>query len=120
MEEEAPTPSWNLKCIVFTLVLAMGYWFSPPRNKWVLLMLLYAPYAAMAWYDDYYNCQRDRFKPTFLSLFYGWLKPADYREKLRAFKAASPEWYAIIWIVDLLLLILILAITPSFLRWQPQ
>ena len=116
---EGAAPSWNAKCILFTMVLALGYWFAPPRNKWVLLALLYVPYAAMAWYDDYYDCERDRFKPTFLSLFYGWLKPEDYRRKLRAFKAASPGWYRAIWAVDLALLAMMIALAPAFLKWKP-
>ena len=114
------TPAWNAKCIVFTLALALGYWFLPPRNKWVLLVLAYAPYAVMAWYDDHYDCQRDRFKPTFLSLFYGWLKPEHYRQQLRQFRDQSPNWYAAIVAVDLAILALIIWLAPKFLAWQPK
>ena len=34
-------PSINWKCLVFTVVIAGGYWFLPQKNKWILAILLY-------------------------------------------------------------------------------
>lgn len=53
----------NLKCVVFTAVVAGGYWYLPPRSPWVLGALLWLPYVAMAWYDYAYGC-RDKMQPT--------------------------------------------------------
>lgn len=55
--------AWNIKCIIFTLVLAGGYWFSPPRNIWILFFLLWVPYIAMTWYDYAYDC-KNKMQPT--------------------------------------------------------
>lgn len=55
--------AFNVKCIVGTALIAGGYWFLPPRSLWVLLMLLWLPYVAMAWYDYMYDC-RDKMQPT--------------------------------------------------------
>jgi hypothetical protein len=53
----------NIKCVIFTLVVAGGYWYSPPKNKYILLFLLWLPYVSMAWYDYAYNC-KDKMQPT--------------------------------------------------------
>lgn len=55
--------SFNVKCIVFTAAVAGGYWWFPPRKWWVLALLSWLPYVAMAWYDHAYDC-RDRMDPT--------------------------------------------------------
>lgn len=55
--------AYNVKCIVGTIVIAAGYWFLPPKNLWVLLLLLWLPYVAMAWYDYAYDCA-DKMQPT--------------------------------------------------------
>ena len=55
--------SFNIKCIVFTAALAGGYWFLPPRRWWALALLLWAPYVAMAWYDELYDCS-NKMEPT--------------------------------------------------------
>ena len=54
---------FNLKCILFTALLAGGYWYLPHKNLWVLVFLLWFPYIAMAWYDYMYDC-RNKLKPT--------------------------------------------------------
>ena len=36
-------PVANWKCIWFTLALAGGYWYLPPKNKWVLLGVALLP-----------------------------------------------------------------------------
>lgn len=111
-------PAVNLKCIVFTAILAGGYWFLPPRNKWVLLALLYFPYAAMAWYDYWYACQRN-LGPTYLALFYWWAKPGD-SEQITAYKNWCPEWKRRVFAVDIALLVIILLLAYPFWKWQPS
>ena len=61
-------PVVNWKCIIFTMILAIGYWFLPKKNKWILLGLLYFPYLVLAWYDHYYKCERNM-GPTYLAFF---------------------------------------------------
>ncbi len=53
----------NIKCIIFTAVVAGGYWWLPPKSLWVLGLLLWLPYIAMAWYDYKYDCN-DKMQPT--------------------------------------------------------
>jgi hypothetical protein len=55
--------AWNIKCIIFTIIVAAGYWYLPYRNIYVLLFLLWSPYVALAWYDYSYNCE-DKMMPT--------------------------------------------------------
>lgn len=55
--------AWNVKCVVFTSIIAGGYWYLPPKNKYILLFLLWLPYVAMAWYDYAYDC-KDKMQPT--------------------------------------------------------
>lgn len=74
---------FNLKCIVFTALIAGGYWVLPQKNLWVLLFLLWFPYIALAWYDYSYNC-RDKLAPTVVPFGrYIWLpfKPQGYKDE---------------------------------------
>jgi hypothetical protein len=76
--------SLNVKCIVFTAILAGGYWYLPPKNFWVLAFLIWFPYIALAWYDYMYKCQ-DKLKPTLVPFGrYIWLpfKPAEYKAQM--------------------------------------
>jgi hypothetical protein len=57
--------NWNIKCVIFTLVIASGYWYLPYRNTWVLVFLLWLPYVALAWYDYSYDC-KDKLQPTLI------------------------------------------------------
>lgn len=111
-------PTWNLKCIVLTALLAGGYWFLPRHNKWVLLALLTLPYVALAWYDHWYACKRNM-GPTYLALFYGWLKPRDSKQ-IQAYRKWHPDIKRRVLIVDLFLLAALLATAPAFLRWNPK
>jgi hypothetical protein len=80
----------NIKCIIFTAILAAGYWFAPHKNLWVLSFLIWFPYIALAWYDYSYNCQ-DKLKPTLVPFGrYIWLpfKPPGYK---KAFDELPPE-----------------------------
>ena len=81
--------SLNVKCIIFTAVLAAGYWFAPYKNLWVLAFLIWFPYIALAWYDYMYDC-RDKLKPTLVP--FGreiWLpfKPPGYKEEFKKMPA---------------------------------
>lgn len=116
-DEQDEQPAVNLKCIVFTLVLAAGYWYLPARNKWVLLALLYFPYLALAHYDYWYDCRRNM-GPTYLANFYWWAKPPESRQ-VRAYHDWSPKMKAKIAIVDAVVLLVLLLLAPAFLKWRP-
>jgi len=80
----------NIKCIIFTAILAGGYWYLPHKNLWVLSFLIWFPYIALAWYDYSYDC-RDKLKPTLVPFGrYIWLpfKPPGYKEE---FNRLPPE-----------------------------
>lgn len=90
---------FNIKCIIFTALLAGGYWYLPPKKLWILVFLLWFPYIAMAWYDYSYDC---RFKIKYTPIPFGrWLflpfKPQGYKEE---FKNLSTEQMNIVRSVD--------------------
>jgi hypothetical protein len=106
--------AWNIKCIIFTVILAAGYWWAPSRNLWVLFFLLWAPYVALAWYDYSYDC-KDKMQPTLIpygrSIFLPF-KPPGYRaefEKLppEQIQAMNTLDHNVTWII---LIVLIFAI----------
>jgi hypothetical protein len=74
---------FNIKCIIFTLIIAGGYWFLPNKKWYILLFLLWLPYVALAWYDYIYNCE-DKLKPTVFP-FGRWIflpfKPKGYKDE---------------------------------------
>jgi len=73
---------YNVKCIIFTIIIASGYWYLPHKNIYVLLFLLWLPYVSLAWYDYSYNCN-DKLKYTFFPFGrYVFLpfKPKDYQK----------------------------------------
>jgi len=107
---DATPPQINVKCIVFTMLISMGYWYLPKRNKWVMLALLYFPYIIMAWYDSIYNCTRNRLGPTFLGSFYYWAKPS------KSNKEWHPKWKNMIFYTDMLILALAIYYIPRFLN----
>lgn len=107
----------NTKCVVISLFLAAFYWYAPPRNKWILVGILYSTYLAIAWYDEYL-CQRV-LAPSYLRHFYEWAKPRDSMQS-KAYRNLCPEAARKILIVDILVLIGLLALTPRFLRWKPS
>lgn len=85
--------SFNIKCIVFTAVVAGGYWFLPPRSWWVLAVLLWLPYVAMAWYDYAYEC-RNHMQPTLFPFGrYVFLpfKPPSYQQEYSALPRENIE-----------------------------
>ena len=72
---------FNIKCVIFTALLAGGYWLLPHKNYFVLFFLLWFPYIAMAWYDYMYEC-RNKLGPTIVPFGrYMWLpfKPPAYQ-----------------------------------------
>ena len=97
-------PATNVKCIVFT-AFVFAVWMLP-RNKWMLLLVLYLPYGIMAWYDYIYNCSR-QFGPTFLMHFYDWLKPKD-ADQHKIYEKWCPHQKRKVDIVDSIVLILFL------------
>ena len=107
----------NLKCIVISIILAGGYWYLPPKNKWVLAFILYATYLAIAWYDAYL-CERT-LTPSYLRHFYEWAKPAKLKQS-QMYQNLCPEAERKILIVDILLFVALLALLPTFLKWTPQ
>jgi len=75
----------NLKCIIFTFIIAGMYWFLPRNNYFILFFLLWAPYISLAWYDYAYKC-KDKMHPTIIPygryLFLPF-KPPDYQQEYR-------------------------------------
>jgi hypothetical protein len=74
--------SWNIKCIIFTAIIAGGYWYLPPKNTLILLFLLWIPYVAVAWYDYSYDC-KDKIQPTlfpFGRYIFLPFKPSGYKQ----------------------------------------
>ena len=84
----------NIKCIIFSLVLAAGYWYLPPKKLWILVFLLWFPYIVLAWYDWSYGCQ-SKIGPSPVPFGrYIWVpfKPKGYQEEV---KNLSPEQKAL-------------------------
>ena len=97
-------PAVNLKCVVFSLTLGAFYWFSQPKNKWFLLAALYLPYIAMAWYDFYYDCRKNPLRPTYLALFYYWIKPGE-SDQIQQFSKWCNRIKTKVLVIDLVVLI---------------
>jgi hypothetical protein len=117
MSDRTP-PAVNLKCIVFTALLASGYWFLPNRNKYVLAALCYFPYLALAWYDYIYECKHN-FGPTYLARFYSWAKPQSSRQ-IQIYKNWAADIRRKVDTVDLLVFLALLALVPVFIHWEPK
>jgi hypothetical protein len=72
---------FNIKCIIFSLFMSLGYWYSPKKNVLILAFLIWFPYILLAWYDWAYKCQ-NKLHPTVVPFGrYIWLpfKPPDYQ-----------------------------------------
>lgn len=111
-------PSANLKCIAFTAKLALGYWFLPRRNKWVLAAIIYGAYIAMAWYDYWFQCKRS-LGPTYLMSFYEWAKPPEGSQR-RLYDSWCPDMKRHIKLLDLGIALILLGFLPDFLKWKPS
>lgn len=107
----------NLKCVLISLLLASMYWFAPPKNKWILISILYFTYLAIAWYDAYL-CDR-QLTPSYLRHFYDWAKPRNTLQN-KQYNNLCPSAERKIVIVDIIVLICILAFIPTFVAWKPQ
>lgn len=116
---DATPPQANVKCIVFTLSCTLCYWYLPPKNKWILVILLYLPYLLMAYYDYYYDCKRNAFGPTFLEHYYSWAKPYYSKQNI-SYRNWHPKWKKLILTVDLTILVIILLLIKPFLKWKPK
>ena len=108
----------NLKCIYISLVLAASYWFLPPRNKYILVAILYMTYLYIAYYDYIFECKRG-FGPSFLRMFYYPFKPNDKQSIL--YTRLCVEKDVLIWAVDILVLVLVVWLgVPAFRSWEPK
>jgi hypothetical protein len=112
---DSTQPTGNIKCIIISLLLSSGYWFLPHKNKWVLLIILYSTYIAIAWYDYLYECKRT-FGPTYLRLFYEWAKPPKSSQSIIYKKWCKDIEYKV-FIVDIIIAILLILLFPLFLKW---
>ena len=111
-------PATNVKCIVFTLFVVTVYWFLP-KNKWILLLLMYLPYLMMAHYDYIYDCKRN-FGPTILQNYYQWAKPKDSRQN-KIYENWCPKWKRLVLIVDIIIGILFMLFMKFFfITWNPK
>ena len=101
------SPTTNIKCLIFTLMLVFIY-LLPKNNKWILLLLFYLPYGIMSWYDDYYfgHCG-NQFGPTYLRMFYEFWKPYDSKQRI-AYRKWCPEQANKVFWIDIFILILFL------------
>ena len=101
----------NIKCILFTAALAGGYWALPPKNLYVLIFLLWAPYVAMAWYDYAYDC-KDKMKPTIIPFgryIFLPFKPQGYKEAFKKMPESTIKWmdrvdHVTLWTIIIVLL----------------
>ena len=111
--------SANIKCIVFTILFAAFYWYAPKKNKYILIGCLYFPYLFLAYYDDYYNCKRNKFGPTFLQHFYEVFKPKTSVQSI-IYGNMCDRQRLLIRTVDVIILIAIIALIPVFVKWNPK
>ena len=107
----------NFKCIALSLGLAGFYWWAPPKNKFILVGILYFTYLALAYYDVWYECQRN-LKPTFLAYLYSWAKPKgkqrdEWESWPESLKRKIRFW-------DTVVIAIIISLTPAFIAWQPK
>lgn len=98
-------PAVNLKCVVFSVILALFYWYAPQKNKWILLLTLYVPYILMAYYDHYFECKKYPLRPTYLSLFYHFLKPGN-SQQIKDYQDWCPKIKRKVLLVDIFVLII--------------
>lgn len=105
----------NAKCVLISISLALGYWFAPPKNKWVLIGILYFTYIAIAWYDAYL-CDR-RLTPSYLRHFYDWAKPRNTHQH-EQYKKLCPSAERKILIADIIVALVIILTFPLFLSWK--
>lgn len=68
----------NPKCLAFSSVLVLAYWYLPCRydqNAYrSAAFIASAGYIGLAWYDHYYDCS-NKMKPGAISVFSKHFKP---------------------------------------------
>ncbi|AII17221.1 hypothetical protein JO84_gp194 [Aureococcus anophagefferens virus] len=109
----------NVKCIVLSLFLASFYWYAPPKNKWILVGILYFTYLAIAYYDHHYDCRHGNFGPSPLKHFYDLFKPKNSKQSI-VYDNLCKNKNDLILIIDVVILMAILAFLPTFLKWKPS
>lgn len=117
-------PTHNIKCIIFTILMTVFYLVAVNGKGGILdnpafsiftykelgfALTLYLPYLAMAYYDEWYSCERT-FGPTFLSLFYMFAKPS-YSDQQRKYRSWCGKWKRTVFIVDVLILVTLAALS---------
>jgi hypothetical protein len=108
-----------LRPLVAGILMVLLLKFLPPRNKIILLGVLYFPYLIMAIYDYHFNCIRNQLGPTFLALFYSWAKPA-YSTQIETYKKWHPHWKDMIRKVDTMVLVILLVLYPLYFNKHIQ
>jgi len=69
---------FNIKCVVFSIVLILCYWLLPSKQVVLVPMIFITGYIAMAWYDFMYNCDIQLHSGTSIlgiGTFDAWGKP---------------------------------------------
>jgi hypothetical protein len=57
----------NPKCLVFSFLLMLAYWFLPAtKNVFMLFAIFLISYIALAWYDEMYDCSQTLLSGTSL------------------------------------------------------
>ena len=102
-----------LRPLIAGILMVLLLKFLPPRNKIILLGVLYFPYLIMAIYDYHFNCTRNQLGPTFLALFYSWAKPA-YSTQIETYKNWHPHWKDMISKFDTTVLVVIIILLPFY------
>jgi len=102
-----------LRPLVAGILMVLLLKFLPPRNKLILLGVLYFPYLIMAIYDYHFNCTRNQLGPTFLALFYSWAKPL-HSTQIETYKNWHPHWKDMIAKFDTTVLVVIIILLPFY------
>ena len=109
----------NIKCIIISVLFALFYWYTPSKNKYILLGILYITYILIAYYDYFYDCRKGEFGPTFLKTFYEWAKPKNSKQNIVYSNLCSNKKQLIL-TIDIIVLLLLILFTPIFLKWKPK
>lgn len=112
------SPSWKwVRYAVIPALACLIYWYAPKHNKWILFLMVFLPYLALAWYDYLFLCKRT-LGPTYLSLFYAWAKP-DASKQIKDYKNWCPDIKKRVWIVDGIIMALLVVAAPFYWKWKP-
>ena len=106
-----------LKYILFGIVISLGHYCLPKKNKWILLCILYFSYLMMAYYDHYFNCERN-LGPTYLAMFYDWIKPQDSKQIIM-YKHWCENHKNNVVMIDKIVLSIVFLFGPTFIKWNP-